>query len=155
MGHRDEKRIRPACSDDIETLHGLFSGPACRASRLAAVRDLLEHIRSTPGNESYVCEEEGRVCGAMAFRIQEDIGGRTRIGEVVLLVPGSLSRSRGTGRILLVWAEELAREKGCRSIRLESAIHGGEDAQRVLRPLGYTLTGRHFTKPLPPGNDRE
>jgi GNAT superfamily N-acetyltransferase len=155
MAHGEEKLIRPVCSDDIETLQGLFSGPAGRAASADGVRDRREHIGNTPENESYVCEEEGRICGAMTFRIQEDIGGKTRSGEVVLLVSGSLSRSRGAGRVLLAWAEELAREKGCWGIRLESAIHGGEDAQRFFRPLGYTLTGRHYTKPLSPGDDRD
>ncbi len=155
MGHREEKLIRPVCSDDIEILQGLFNGPAGRAASADEVRDLLKHSRRTPENGSYVCEEEGRICGAMTFRIQEDIGGKTRFGEVVLLVSGSLSRSRGAGRVLLAWAEELAGEKGCRGIRLESAIHGGENAQRFFRPLGYTLTGRHYTKLLSPGNDRD
>lgn len=148
MEHRAIKIIRPARNDDIETLQELFGELTGHAVSAEDIRDRLSYVKNSPDNELYVCEDRGRVCGAMAFRIRENIEEASRYGEISLLVTGSRSRRRGIGRILMAWAEELAAEKGCKGTWLVSNLRREQDAHRFYRALGYEITGYRFVKPL-------
>ncbi|WP_375708432.1 GNAT family N-acetyltransferase [Paenibacillus albidus] len=118
---------------------------------LADMERRLEFIKTSPIEELYVCttgegHAERRLCGALGFRLRENIEDMTRYGEVSLLVADRSSRRQGIGRRLMAYAEQLADERGCLGTWLVSGLGRAEEAHVFYKELGYEINGYRFVK---------
>ncbi|MGH2723402.1 MAG: GNAT family N-acetyltransferase [Actinomycetota bacterium] len=146
-----EARVREATAEDWPAVAALLAELG-RPEALGRVEEptlkgvFLGYLER-PDEEALVAEVNGRVVGFV------DIEYRTRLNFdrpqawIPDLVVAEADRSRGVGRALLCRAEELARERGCWGISLESATWRTRAHAFYLRE-GWTDAGKGFTKSL-------
>jgi GNAT superfamily N-acetyltransferase len=82
----------------------------------------------------------------LAFRIRVNIEENNRFGERSVLVVKSESRKNGIGKKVMVYAEQLAHEKGCIGTWLVSSFGREEQAHPFYEEPGYKTTGYRFVK---------
>ena len=89
---------------------------------------------------------DGDIRGAAGFRWYENLycGDSLYIDD---LVTASEWRSKGYGRILVKYLEEVALSIGAGAIRLDSAIER-EDAHRFYEREGFKFTSKHYMRVL-------
>ncbi len=71
--------------------------------------------------------------------------GRVMYVENVVLSPEA--RNQGAGESLMIWLENLARERGCEMLTLDAYAHN-ERARAFYARIGYDPRGVHFVKEL-------
>ena len=102
----------------------------------------------------YVLEEEDGLCGSMILnQTQPEVYDQISWSflaepeEVLLIhtlcIPPSKA-GRGFGKAMVCFAEEEAREMGCKAIRLDTYI-GNKPAASLYRSLGYRYAGKAAT----------
>ena len=84
-------------------------------------RRAFEAYLERPDAVAFVAEEDGRVVGFVDLEFRQRLNFRTPQAWIPDLVVAEHSRSRGAGAALLAAAEQLARERGCFALSLESA----------------------------------
>ncbi len=128
-------KIRPACSSDASALAGLsgqLGYPATEAEVSGRLGELMRH----EGQAVFVAEEaDGAVTGWVHAAVYRSLGGDPE-GEIVGLVVDQARRGQGFGQRLMRAAEEWARGRGLRAMRLRSRVHRIE-AHRFYERLGY------------------
>jgi len=114
----------------------------------SACHDVYAAQLDDPGFELIVAEDDrGNVAGFCALTF------RPRLNQVELeawipdLIVNAASRGRGTARALLEYAEDLARERGCREITLEEG-YDRREAHLLYTAAGMQDAGRTFRKRL-------
>jgi len=112
------------------------------------VRPRIEAISALPGEQLRVARVDGRAVGYVHFLLRRGISGEPRV-EIAQVVVEEGLRGRGLGKALLMLAEEWARERGVRKMKLSSRATR-PDAHRLYLNLGYTIvkTSHFFEKPL-------
>lgn len=132
--------IRDLDEADLETVRKLlFSVPEAAAwsaedFRLALQRDLSMRV----------AEEEGIVCGLVAFRMMADEA------EILNLAVDSTRRRRGIGSRLMKDALAACKAAGVRKIFLE-VRDSNRDAQKFYLQMGFTAVGRrreYYSRPM-------
>ena len=96
-----------------------------------------------PDGYRVVCVFDGDSCRAVAgYRIMTNLisGKHMYVDD---LVTATEWRSHGYGRLLNKYLTDLARNEGCGSIQLDSAVHRG-DAHRFYFRERYRITAFHF-----------
>jgi GNAT superfamily N-acetyltransferase len=96
------------------------------------------------GGEMCVVEDEGRVVGVAVFRCFEN----THVGRkfyVDDLVTDESFRSNGVGHALLACLEQLARQRGCPGLELDSGTHRTRAHQFYFRE-GFIIPSFVFRK---------
>lgn len=149
-------RIRPADVRDGEALRRLFEVLTGHPVSVDDVDDRLRMVAASPIDEVYVLEDDSTdgdarepcIQGLLAFRIRENVEERSRYGEIAAIVTHPEAQGRGYGTALMTFAEQLARERGCKGTWLVSGFGREESAHQFYRHLGYTPTGLRFVKPL-------
>lgn len=143
--------VRRAAPDDWPAVAALLAelgrpqalGTEDEVALRAVYADYLERADA----EALVAEADGEVIGFC------DVEFRTRLNFDVPqawipdLVVAEGQRSRGAGRALLSRAEELARDRGCWGMTLESATWRDRAHAFYVRE-GWTDAGKAFNKPL-------
>ena len=109
--------------------------------------DLVRRLQ-TRGYELVYAQVEGVVRGVAGFEEIESIA-RGRYLYVFDLVTDSESRSTGVGGALFDWLVALARERRCREICLDSAVHRFA-AHRFYIRKGMHIASHHFLLELEP-----
>jgi GNAT superfamily N-acetyltransferase len=143
--------VRDATAGDWKAVAALLAElgrpEALGSEEEPAMRDVFLRYLARPDVAALVAEIDGQVVGFV------DIEFRTRLNFAApqawipdLIVAGA-DRSRGAGRALLERAEELARERGCWGMSLESATWRTRAHAFYLRE-GWTESGKSFTKSL-------
>jgi GNAT superfamily N-acetyltransferase len=146
-----EVQVRDATPEDWKAVAALLAElgrPEVLGSEEEPVaHDVFLRYLARPDVAAVVVEIEGHVVGFV------DIEFRTRLNFAApqawipdLIVAGA-ERSRGAGRALLDRAEELARERGCWGMSLESATWRTRAHAFYVRE-GWTESGKSFTKSL-------
>jgi ribosomal protein S18 acetylase RimI-like enzyme len=142
----DRVTIRPALSGDVEDVTELY----------LKLRD--HHVRLQPENIRYGVADEGwRRVGQGAIEegrvwvaeVAGTIVGFMKLGfvekpwgiscEIETLVVAEALRGSGIGKALMGTAEQIARDRGARGLRVDVLI-GNEDARRLYHGLGYRDT---------------
>jgi (aminoalkyl)phosphonate N-acetyltransferase len=100
-----------------------------------------------PDSVALVAEREGRVVGFLDMEYRPRLNHLTPQAWVPDLVVAEAERSAGVGKALLGRAEQLARERGCWSITLESA-NWRSDAHRFYLREAWTDSAKSFGKLL-------
>ena len=132
--------IRDLDEADLETIRGLLSSvPEAAAWSAEDLRLALQRNLSMR-----VAEEEGIVCGLVAFRTMADEA------EILNLAVDSTRRRRGIGSQLMRDALETCKAAGVKKIFLE-VRDSNQAAQRFYLRMGFTEVGRrreYYSRPL-------
>jgi GNAT superfamily N-acetyltransferase len=139
--------VRKAAPADAARLADLSIALGYPMTPDEAVRRLGE-IADHPDHGLLVAEIDGRVEGWIQVSLPR-IFETPRQAEIAGLIVDEGARGAGIGRKLLAAAEEWAREKGCRAIRVRSNVVR-ERAHAFYEREGFTVikTQRVFEKPL-------
>jgi (aminoalkyl)phosphonate N-acetyltransferase len=100
-----------------------------------------------PDTVAVVAEVDGEVAGFLDLEFRQRLNFRTPQAWIPDLVVAETYRGRGVGAALMGIADELARERGCWSITLESATWR-KDAHRFYLREGYADSAYSFSKSL-------
>jgi GNAT superfamily N-acetyltransferase len=98
------------------------------------------------GGEMCVALDSKRVAGLAVFRVYENTADGRHL-YVDDLVTDEALRSRGVGRALVDFLAGLARQRGCKSIALDSGTQR-ERAHAFYFREGFTIRSFHFRRPL-------
>lgn len=139
------RTARAADAGRIALLSGQLGYPATAED----VRRRLRRLDGDTEHAVYVAVEPGgEIVAWFHIHLVHLIESDTQ-AEVSALVVDATRRSQGIGRLLMQQAEQWARAKGCRSVRLRSRITR-ERAHAFFEELGYNVlkTQKVFVKKL-------
>jgi GNAT superfamily N-acetyltransferase len=143
--------IREANPEDWSKVAALLAElgrPDVRGAREEEeARDLFLSYLGRPDAVALVAEDGGRVAGFLDMEYRVRLNFTTPQAWIPDLIVDEGSRGVGIGRALLEQAEELARERGCWSMTLESATWR-ERAHAFYLREGWKETGKSFSKVL-------
>jgi ribosomal protein S18 acetylase RimI-like enzyme len=124
----------------LATQLGYPSEPRQAAQRLASLKD-------HPNIQAYVAEQDGRVIGFVGLQAFPAFHRDGLHGYVTALVVDAELRGSGAGSALMRAAEAWFAERGVKRVNLTTALHR-EAAHSFYEKLGYTFTGKRYTKIL-------
>ena len=143
--------VRPARADDWPAVAALLEGlgrPAVLAGQDAGRHgDLFAVYLARADASALVAEVDGDVVGFVDVEFRQRLNHSTRQAWIPDLVVEESHRGRGVGRALLAQVEELARQRGCWGMALESA-KWRQRAHAFYRGRGWRDVSLSFTKPL-------
>jgi GNAT superfamily N-acetyltransferase len=136
--------FRPATRDDLPEIVRLLADDPLGATRETpgdvipdAYWRAFEAIENDPNNAVIVAELKGRVAGTLQLTY---IPGLTYTGGERAQIEGvrvaSEQRGRGIGQLLIGWAIERARERGCRVVQL-TTDRQRPDSIRFYQKIGF------------------
>jgi ribosomal protein S18 acetylase RimI-like enzyme len=137
--------LREARREDVAAIVRLLADDHLGAAReevrdppLPAYYEAFEKIAADPRNLLAVAEDaDGRVVGTLQMTF---IPGLSNQGAELALIEAvrvdSALRGQGVGQVMIRWARDEARRRGCRSIELFSHLSRTE-AQRFYERLGF------------------
>lgn len=141
--------IREATPDDWPAVAGLLAElgrPDVRGGEdEEAAADVFRSYLRRPDAVALVAEEDGHVVGFLDMEYRVRLNFTSPQAWIPDLVVSEESRSLGIGRALLQRAEEMAEERGCWGMTLESATWR-ERAHAFYLREGWHDTGKAFTK---------
>ena len=126
-----------------------LSGQLGYAATPEQVRRRLQLIKRGAEHEVWVAEAAaGEVLGWIEVLLERTLIS-DREAEITGLVVDASCRGQGIGRRLMEEAEQWARDKGCRSVRLRSNVVRAE-AHAFYEQLGYSVfkTQKNYRKML-------
>lgn len=110
----------------------------------AGARAVFDRMRGYPDYRLYVAVAGGRVLGAFALLVMDNLGHRgAPSGIVEDVVVREEWRGRGIGSAMMRSAMDLCRARGCYKIVL-SSNRNRADAHRFYRSLGFREHGYSF-----------
>jgi GNAT superfamily N-acetyltransferase len=143
--------VREARSEDWPAVAALLAElgrpEALGTAREDDLRDVYERYLAHPDTVALVAEVDGHVLGFCDVEFRTRLNFAEPQAWIPDLVVAEGDRSRGAGRALLARAEEIARNRGCWGMSLESATWR-ERAHAFYVREGWTDSGKAFTKPL-------
>jgi len=146
--------IRPATEDDITRILELYSELVITSSQVEKgrspsiddCRHVFDMIRSMPGHELLVAEDQGVVVGTVVLLIVPNLShGILPWARVENLVVDRRYRRRGLGKLLMDYAVARAKEAGCYKITLGSNKKRKE-AHRFYRSSGFQDSALEFRR---------
>ena len=157
-GYRGAVEVRPAETNDwpgVAAMLAELGRPAVIGSdEEDDHRAAFAAYLARPDTAALVAEDEGRVVGFLDVEYRQRLNFLRPQAWIPDLIVAEDTRSRGIGTALLTRAEELARERDCWGMTLESATWR-EDAHRFYlragwQQAGYSFTRSHTGQPWPP-----
>ena len=138
--------IRLAEPGDFEAITRLLEElgrPAVPAEAEAAARAVfLRHIQC-PDTASLVAELDGRIVGFMSLEFRDRLNHLRPQAWIPDLIVTASARGLGIGKALLQRGFELARERNCWSVTVESGYHR-RVAHQLYRAAGMRDEGLYF-----------
>jgi GNAT superfamily N-acetyltransferase len=133
-----------ALLDDDDIARSRQSGQVTSESVDAARWAAFEAIDADPRNELIVADQDGTVVGTCQLTFIPSLSrrGAERMTIEAVRVRGDL-RGRGTGRAMMIWSLERARERGCGLAQLTTDKRR-TDAHRFYASLGFTASHEGF-----------
>lgn len=116
-------------------------------SEEAAARTVYERYLDRSDTRTFVAEDAGAIVGFVDMELRPRLNFLHPEAWIPDLIVAEGARSRGAGAALLTRCEEVARDAGCFSIELESAIWR-ERAHAFYEREGWTRAAHSFTKTL-------
>lgn len=138
--------MRPMQPDDADAVRALMHQLSGYAMTRAEMLERLDFVNASPVDWLFVCETELGVVGVLSFRLREQIERPGRYGEIYAIVVDERARRQGIGRVLMEYAEDLARQHACNGTWLVSGFKRKDEAHRFYADLGYEITGYRFVK---------
>jgi len=139
--------IRIAAANDADPIAGLCIQLGYKTSN-EEVQSRLKEALVDDQNMVYVAEVDGKILGWLQVAIKQTIESG-KYAEITGLVVDKASRGRGTGRSLVRQAEEWARKRGQKTLRVRTNVVR-KDAPLFYRALGFSEVKKQsvFNKPL-------
>jgi ribosomal protein S18 acetylase RimI-like enzyme len=136
--------LREARHEDLAAIVRLLADDHLGAGReqvsdppLPSYFEAFEKVSADPRNLLVVAEEAGVVIGTLQMTF---IPGLSNQGAELALIEAvrveSSLRGQGHGQVMIAWALDEARRRGCRSVELFTHLSRG-DAQRFYEKLGF------------------
>jgi GNAT superfamily N-acetyltransferase len=145
------REARPDDWPDVAELLAQLGRPDVRATgEVAAARQVFERYLDRADAVILVAEDGGKVVGLLDMEYRVRLNFTTPQAWIPDMVVAEDSRSAGVGRALMARAEELARERGCWGMELESATWR-ERAHAFYLREGWADSGKSFSKLLAEG----
>lgn len=141
-----EVQVRPAAEADFPAVAALLAElgrPALVPESAAAVEAVYRRNVARRDTAPLVAELEGRVVGFMSLEFRARLNRPRPEAWIPDLIVTEGSRGLGAGRALLLRGFELARERGCWSVTLESGYHR-KVAHQLYHSAGMTDEGMFF-----------
>jgi len=141
-------RIRTAASEDFNRICELLQQlwPDKKIDR-GALKVVMNRVLSS-SNDIYLCAEtEQGLMGFCSLAVKNSLWQESRIGTISEMVVDDAYRKRGVGTALLGTIIEMARQRGCRLIELDSAFHR-DAAHRFYEKAGFVKRAYLFSKEL-------
>jgi GNAT superfamily N-acetyltransferase len=113
----------------------------------ASARQVYLDQLSDPETSHLVAVDDGEVLGFCSLHFRMRLNRVTPEAWIPDLFVDPRSRGRGAAKALLMEAEELARDRGCHQLVLESGYNRSE-AHLLYSAAGMRDTGKSFQKPL-------
>jgi GNAT superfamily N-acetyltransferase len=107
----------------------------------------LRHIGRADAASLVAVNDEDEIVGFCSLEFRDRLNRRTEQAWIPDLIVTESARSTGAGRALLEAAFDVARERGCYELTLESGW-AREVAHRFYEIAGMTRDGYFFTFPL-------
>ncbi|MCA1596925.1 MAG: GNAT family N-acetyltransferase [Chloroflexi bacterium] len=145
-----EITVRPATSRDFTAASRLLTElgrPAPNPDTLLKVQQGYEDYLARPDVSPLVAVLEGEIVGFMSLEFRYRLNHADPQAWIPDLVVADEHRGKGAGRALLNRGFELARERGCWGVTLESG-HQRTVAHALYRSAGMTEGGYYFTLKL-------
>lgn len=142
--------IRDAALEDLPAIIALGEDDPVAVARDPIAAPVSEHeeafalIEADPGERLLVAELAGAVIGSFQLSFIPGIARRgTWRGMIESVRVTPAMQGRGIGRLMMLWAIDACREKGCHTIQLTSATNR-PDAHRFYERLGFHATHRGY-----------
>lgn len=136
--------VRRAAETDAEAIAAL-STQLGYPSEVSQAADRLHSLQEHRDIRAYVAEQDGEVIGFVGVHAFPAFHRDGLHGYITALVVDEKRRGSGAGRALMQAAEAWFAERGVKRVNLTTALHR-EDAHAFYERLGYTFTGKRFTK---------
>lgn len=138
--------IRPATADDFQVIARLLAElgrPAVSPEAEQAAREVyLRHI-GRPDTASLLAEVDGEVVGFMSLEFRERLNHTRPQAWIPDIIVTESARGLGAGKALLLRGIELARQRGCWSVVLDSG-YSRTVAHQLYRSVGMRDEGLYF-----------
>ena len=138
--------VRPAGPEDFDavaTLLAELGRPEVTAATRDGAREVyLRHV-ARADTASLVAEAGGEVVGFMSLEFRERLNRTTPQAWIPDLIVSARRRGIGAGKALLLKGFEIARERGCWGVTLESGYQR-KVAHEVYRRVGMEACGFYF-----------
>jgi ADP-ribose pyrophosphatase YjhB (NUDIX family)/GNAT superfamily N-acetyltransferase len=145
--------LRRARAADVPAIVGLLADDPLGLTRetpgeLAAYIGAFAAIDADPAQLLVVLEDAGEVVGTMQVSFIHGLsrGGALRAQIEAVRVAGS-HRGQGLGRVLVTWAVEQARSRGCALVQL-TTDKSRSDAHRFYEQLGFVASHEGMKLPV-------
>jgi N-acetylglutamate synthase-like GNAT family acetyltransferase len=142
--------IRKARSEDFKEIYVLLK-QLWEGDEKEFNEKKLEHMFNrmlTSELRELICAEiDNNIVGYCALSMKEDLYEEGICGRIDEMVIDKSLRGKGIGSKLLVEIIAKAKEKGCKSIELNSATHR-KDAHKFYEKNGFEMSGYAFYKEL-------
>jgi GNAT superfamily N-acetyltransferase len=139
--------IRRACADDLLAIVAMLADDALGATREDASIPLdprylqaFEAIDNDPNQVLAVVDRGGRVTGCMQLTLLPGLSRRGAWrGQIEGVRVAAAERGTGTGQVMMEWAIEFCRQRGCDIVQL-TTDKSRTDAHRFYERLGFRAT---------------
>lgn len=142
--------VRSAVAGDFEAVAELLAElgrPGVSDVNRDSLRRDFEHYLNRTDTAPLVAEVDGRPIGFLSLEFRHRLNRTSLQAWIPDLIVTAKARGLGAGRALLNRAFELARERGCWSITLESGSERLE-AHQLYTSAGMEDRGKYFLKVL-------
>ncbi len=151
MKMADALRMREAISDDLPAIVALLADDENGALREDAGLPLdpgyiaaFDAIAALPNQELIVAEKDGRIVGTMQLSYLPGLSFRGRWrGQIEAVRIASALRGQGLGTVMIEWAVERCRARGCKMVQLTSK-RTRLDAHRFYERMGWDQSHSGF-----------
>ena len=140
--------IRPTKPEDFDDIIPLLRQlwPA-NPLDLKAARDIFTRGLAS-GERAYLCAcQDGRIIGTCTLIVRDCLWLQADVGYLCDLVVDAKHRGSGVGTALVERATEIARQRGCRRVELDSGFHRTA-AHQFYERRGFEKRAFLFSKDL-------
>jgi GNAT superfamily N-acetyltransferase len=143
--------VRPAVAGDFPAVASLLTAlgrPALTPETTDSLQFGYVQYLARSDTAPQVAEIDGVVLGFLSLEFRQRLN-RVRLqGWIPDLIVADTHRGLGAGKALLLRAFEIARERNCWSVTLETGAHRNA-AHQLYRSAGMKELGLYFLKELP------
>lgn len=143
-------QIRPATIDDVENILYIYAKALDNDNVLSVEKgqEIFLKQQQYPDYQVFIAELDNEIVGTFALLIMENmahLGTPSAVVEDVGVLP--IIQSKGIGKLMMEFALNYAKEKGCYKMSLSSNLRR-EKAHQFYESLGFQKHGFSFLTDL-------
>jgi GNAT superfamily N-acetyltransferase len=139
--------LREACESDLPHILSLYAQLGQDDGSVLSMEEastLFTQIKSYPDYSIHIALDKDRVIGTFALLIMDNLGHCGTPSAILEdVVVAADMRGQGIGKLMMEYANELCRRKGCYKMSFSSNINR-EAAHRFYETLGFQKHGYSF-----------